>query len=164
MSDLRPGTTMGRIAELEQRTRDLRQETRELRAELAGALQRIRQMEAGTPESRQAQYEADVALADLAASGYDDDGPDPGDDPPCPETSADGMVTITGPVTLEATQAATVLGALEDAETARRRCAEAFCHDCNEHPAGACEDHLSDLDAAQQYHELAARLLGGGAR
>lgn len=64
---------MGRIAELEQRTRDLRQDTRELRSLLDGALDRICQLEAATPEARQARYEADVALADLAASDYDDE-------------------------------------------------------------------------------------------
>jgi hypothetical protein len=66
MAELRPGTTMGRIAALEEHVR-------ELRALLDGALERIQQLEASTPEARQAQYEADVAAADLAASGYDDD-------------------------------------------------------------------------------------------
>jgi hypothetical protein len=66
MSELKPGTTMHRIAELER-------ETRELRTDLRDALERIRALEGSTPEARQARYQADVALADLAASGYDDD-------------------------------------------------------------------------------------------
>jgi hypothetical protein len=73
MSELKPGTTIGRIAELEQQTRDLRQATRELRSLLDGAFCRIRALEGSTPETRQAQYEADLAAADLAASGYGDD-------------------------------------------------------------------------------------------
>jgi hypothetical protein len=53
--------------------RRLQEDVREPRSLLDGALERIRQLEGSTPEARQAQYEADVALADLAASGYDDD-------------------------------------------------------------------------------------------
>jgi uncharacterized protein involved in exopolysaccharide biosynthesis len=49
----------------------LQEELGELRAELADALGRIRQLEEQTPEAREAEYEADVALADLAESGYD---------------------------------------------------------------------------------------------
>ena len=45
MSDLRPGTTMHRIAELERVTRDLRQDTRELRGLLEVAERRIRDLE-----------------------------------------------------------------------------------------------------------------------
>ena len=58
MSELRPGTTMGRIAELER-------VTRELRSLLDDAPDRIGDLENSTPEARQAQHEAD-----LAASGY----------------------------------------------------------------------------------------------
>ena len=65
MSELRPGTTMGRIAELER-------VTRELRSLLDDALDRIGELENATPEARQAQYEADLAVADLAASGHDE--------------------------------------------------------------------------------------------
>ena len=42
----------------------LQEELGELRTELAAALERIRQLEEQTPEARQAEYEADVALAD----------------------------------------------------------------------------------------------------
>ena len=45
---------------------------RELRADLEAALERIRVLEAQTPEARQAEYEADIAMADGAESGYDE--------------------------------------------------------------------------------------------
>ena len=73
MGELRPGTTMGRIAELER-------ETRELRSLLDDALDRIGELEKSTPEARQAQYEADLAAADLAASGYGEDHDEPDDE------------------------------------------------------------------------------------
>ena len=50
----------------------LRHEVRELRDDLASALGRIRQLEQQTPDARQAEYEADVALADAADGGYDE--------------------------------------------------------------------------------------------
>ncbi len=37
--------------------------------------ERVKTLEAGTPQARQLQYEADLAAADLAASGYDRHGP-----------------------------------------------------------------------------------------
>jgi hypothetical protein len=59
---------LGRIAELEREASDA------LKA--AGDLgERVRSLERSTPEAQQAQYEADVAAADLAASGYDRDPP-----------------------------------------------------------------------------------------
>ena len=73
MTDLKPGTTMHRIAELER-------ETRELRSLLDNALDRIGELENSAPEARQAQYEADVALADLADSGYGEPYGEPEDD------------------------------------------------------------------------------------
>ena len=42
------------------------------REDLSAALERIRQLEEQTPEARQAEYEADVALADAAESGHDE--------------------------------------------------------------------------------------------
>ena len=66
-----------------------------------------------------------------------------------------------GTVTLTAEQLATVLGALADAQTHRMGEADAFCADCETSPAGACWQHLNDLDAAQAYHDLAG-ILGGG--
>jgi hypothetical protein len=47
----------------------------QLRGQLADALERIRSLEAQTPQARQLQLEADQAAADLAESGYD-----PGED------------------------------------------------------------------------------------
>jgi hypothetical protein len=71
-------------------------------------------------------------------------------------------VADAGAVTLTAEQLATVLGALADAQGYRMREADAFCGDCDTSPAGACWRHLNDLDAAQEYHALAARLPKGG--
>jgi hypothetical protein len=45
---------------------------RELREDLAGARSRIRQLEEQTPDARQAELEADIALAGLAEPGYGD--------------------------------------------------------------------------------------------
>jgi predicted nucleic acid-binding Zn-ribbon protein len=44
---------------------------RQLEDDLRDALNRIRALEANTPQARQLQLEADQAAADLAASGYD---------------------------------------------------------------------------------------------
>jgi hypothetical protein len=52
MSDVRPGTTMYRIAELERQVK-----------ELTGRLQAL---EAQTPAAQRLQYETDVAMADAA--------------------------------------------------------------------------------------------------
>ncbi len=71
MSDLRPGTTMHRIAELERVTRELRQDVRELRGLLELGERRIGELEAQTAQAQQLQMEADLAAADLAESGYD---------------------------------------------------------------------------------------------
>jgi hypothetical protein len=45
---------------------------RELREDLAGARSRIRQLEEQTPDARQLELQADIALADLAEPGSDD--------------------------------------------------------------------------------------------
>lgn len=34
----------------------------------------------------------------------------------------------------------------------------AYCFDCASTPAGACDDHLDDLDQADAYRDLAAEL------
>jgi hypothetical protein len=47
-----------------------------LRSQVDDALERIRALEADTPQARQLQYEADLAAADLAESGYDRHGRD----------------------------------------------------------------------------------------
>lgn len=61
-------------------------------------------------------------------------------------------------VVFTAGQEATVAQALADAETYRRDRAAVWCGDCQQHPAGACPDHVDDLDAADAYRDLAARL------
>jgi hypothetical protein len=54
---------------------------------------------------------------------------------------------------------ASVLGqALADAEAYRRERAAGWCADCQEHPAGACEGHVDDLDQADAYRQLADAL------
>jgi hypothetical protein len=54
----------------------LQDEVDGLRGQLADAIERIRSMEADTPQARQLQLEADQAAADLAESGYDRHGRD----------------------------------------------------------------------------------------
>jgi hypothetical protein len=78
-----------------------------------------------------------------------------------PPGGADGTPAAPG-ATLTVAQLATVLTALADAETYRMREAAEFCGECEIHPAGACEDHLDDVAAAQAYNDLTAEL-GGGA-
>ena len=85
----------------------LRQEVRELRAHVDLALARIgtlenavRCLEGQTPQAGQAQYEADLAAADLAESGYDRHGrgcdcpecyePEPEEYDPGPEADDEG--------------------------------------------------------------------------
>jgi hypothetical protein len=53
-----------------------------------------------------------------------------------------------------------VLGALDHAEQLLRERAAAYCDDCATHPAGACEEHVDQLDQADDYQVLAARLGG----
>ncbi len=61
-------------------------------------------------------------------------------------------------VTLTAAQAAVMANALADAEKFRRDRAGGWCSDCGQHPAGACDDHVDDLDRADAYRDLAAEL------
>ena len=58
-------------------------------------------------------------------------------------------------VPLAAADVATLGQALADAQAYRRERAESYCYDCAQHPAGACESHLGDLDIAGQYEQLA---------
>lgn len=74
-------------------------------------------------------------------------------------------------VVFTAGQEAIVAQALADAEMYRRDRAAAWCGDCQQHPAGACPDHVDDLDAADAYRDVAAQLASllpqppeGGAR
>jgi hypothetical protein len=57
-------------------------------------------------------------------------------------------------VVLTAGHEAVVAQALADAEKYRRRRAGDWCGDCAATPAGACDDHLDDLDAADAYRDL----------
>jgi hypothetical protein len=58
---------------------------------------------------------------------------------------------------------AVVVGqALEDAERCRRHRATAWCADCQAHPAGACDEHVDQLDQADVYRALAAELDAAG--
>ena len=45
---------------------------KELEERIAKLENRVAELESGTPQARQLQYEADLAAADLAASGYRD--------------------------------------------------------------------------------------------
>jgi hypothetical protein len=61
-------------------------------------------------------------------------------------------------IVFTAGQETVVARALADAEAYRRERVEAYCYDCQRHTAGACEDHLNDLDQADAYRDLAAEL------
>lgn len=61
----------------------------DLENDLTAALGRIRDLEQQTPEARQAEYEADIALADSAESGY---GNEPWRDTPADYQVASGSV------------------------------------------------------------------------
>jgi len=51
--------------------------------------------------------------------------------------------------------------ALADAEAYRRDRAEAWCADCQHHPAGACEEHVDQLDQADAYAAAGRQLQEG---
>jgi hypothetical protein len=55
------------------RIESLSRELAEAKASIKTLEGRVRSLEAGTPEARQAQYELDVTLADNAASGFGED-------------------------------------------------------------------------------------------
>jgi hypothetical protein len=57
-------------------------------------------------------------------------------------------------------QLPTMLAALEDAATLRTERANAYCLRCSEHPSGACDEHLDDLDAAKRYRQMAQEIEG----
>jgi hypothetical protein len=61
-------------------------------------------------------------------------------------------------VTLTRAQAAVLAKALADAERYRRDLGAGLCADCAASPDGACHDHLEDLDRAEAYKDIAARL------
>ena len=59
--------------DLERDLASLRRDLDHVIADLRDALDRIRALEEQTPEARQAEYEADIALADAAESGHDEE-------------------------------------------------------------------------------------------
>ena len=61
---------------------------------------------------------------------------------------------------LSPAQQSTVLAALDDAATFRTERAAAYCYACSGHPAGACDEHVDDLDQAGAYRQV-AREIGG---
>jgi hypothetical protein len=61
----------GLIAGLREDLRHAEERIRELEGDHSAALERIAALEKQTPQARQLQYEADLAAADLAESGYD---------------------------------------------------------------------------------------------
>jgi len=56
-------------------------------------------------------------------------------------------------------QLASVLKALGDAITARNERAHRVCTDCEEHPAGLCDETATDLDALEEYRQLERDLI-----
>ena len=74
----------------------------------------------------------------------------------------DELATAPG-VTIPPDAFATVLGALEDAQSYREYHAAQPCADCDDAgaEAGFCPDHRFDAQTAQDYGDLAAHLLGG---
>jgi len=71
-----------------------------------------------------------------------------------------GLITRAAAGRLTGPQRSTVLDALEDAATLRTERAAAYCYACSSHPAGACDEHVDDLDAADRYRQT-AREIGG---
>jgi hypothetical protein len=71
---------------------------------------------------------------------------------------AEPVLTDDTMIRLTAVEAATIAKALADAEAYRREQGGQLCTDCSGHPAGLCEDHAGDLDAADEYQDLAAEL------
>jgi len=76
---------------------------------------------------------------------------DPGHDPVPAWCEPPGRV-------LSPADLAAVIRALEDAAAYRRDRAAAYCYDCADSPAEACEAHLDDLDQADAYDQVAATL------
>jgi hypothetical protein len=69
-----------------------------------------------------------------------------------------GLITRAAAGRLAPAQLSTVLAAPDDAATFRTERAQAYCVACSEHPAGACDEHLDDLDAAGRYRQAITEL------
>jgi hypothetical protein len=83
------------------------------------------------------------------------------------------VITIKIPgekLTLGRPEGALIMRALADAEGYRHLRADRWCARCEAAPAGACDEHLGDIELASAYGDLSARLadvlplLGGEAR
>lgn len=73
------------------------------------------------------------------------------------------IVTIRAPgakVELTKSDVATILQALTDAESWRRRRVDQWCRGCENAAQGRCDEHAADLDLAAGYGNLAAALAG----
>lgn len=122
---------------------------------------------AGTRPARPAQLAA-ARAADAAVAAFIAAGPDGAEGwaarrgdvamEAAHELGALLMVLDAAPPALTRDDTATVLAALQDAAEYRTERAAQFCDDCSRHPAGACETHVDDLDAADGYRQLAARI------
>jgi hypothetical protein len=75
-------------------------------------------------------------------------------------SAALAVIADTSIICVTAEQAAVIVKALADAAAYRTQEAAEDCADCETVSEGACQDHLDDLDAAQQYRGLAAELVG----
>lgn len=67
---------------------------------------------------------------------------------------------MTGPLMLTPSDRRTILAALDDAAACRGARPGCACDDCEGSPAGLCDRHADDLDQADAYRSLAARLGG----
>ena len=73
------------------------------------------------------------------------------------------VITIRAPgakVALTKSDVATILQALTDAESWRRRRVDQWCRRCENAPQGRCDEHSADLDLATAYGRLAVELAG----
>jgi hypothetical protein len=73
------------------------------------------------------------------------------------------VITIRTPgqkLTLGRADGAVIMRALADAEGYRHLRASQWCAKCETAPAGACDEHLDDVDLASAYGDLSARLAG----
>ena len=71
------------------------------------------------------------------------------------------VITIKTPgqtLTLGRADGAVIMRALADAKGYRRLRGSQWCAKCETAPSGVCDDHLNDLDLADTYRDLTARL------
>jgi len=71
------------------------------------------------------------------------------------------LITIRAPgakVALTKSDVITILQALTDAESWRRRRVDQWCRRCENAPQGRCDEHAADLELATAYDRLAVEL------